>query len=267
MTQQFIIALATILVVVLGFRLLEHLRPAERGQPVSRWLFNLGYTPFILAFALILTPLLTPLFGLVLAWTNGGLFPFIVGPESSIAAQLLFTLLYAVVWDLTQYGLHRLQHAVPLLWETHKFHHDETALSAVAQARHHPTHSALAALFHLPVLVVFGGQAPHLVAAFLMFTLWGFVNHANVRVGFGPLTPVIAGPQWHRIHHSIRDEHRDRNFAVLFPVIDMMFGTYYRPARDEYPPTGIEGEPVGSLRAGTVEPLAAWYRMARASRA
>jgi sterol desaturase/sphingolipid hydroxylase (fatty acid hydroxylase superfamily) len=226
----------------------------------------LGYTPFILGFVLLLNPLLTPLFAAALAYSGGGLLPIVVRPDSSLAAHVLFALFYAFVWDLTQYGLHRMQHAVPVLWETHKFHHDEVALSAVAQARHHPTSSLLAACFHLPVLVLFGTQAPHLVVAFLMFTLWGFVNHANVRIGFGALTPVIAGPQWHRIHHSIRDEHRDRNFAVLFPAIDMMFGTYYRPRPDEYPPTGLAGERLPSLRAATVEPFLGWYRMLRPAR-
>jgi sterol desaturase/sphingolipid hydroxylase (fatty acid hydroxylase superfamily) len=168
---------------------------------------------------------------------------------------------YAFVWDLTQYAFHRLQHATPALWATHRFHHDETALSAVAQARHHPTSTVLAALFHLPVLILLGAQVPHLVAAFLMFTLWGFVNHANLRIGFGPMTPVIAGPQWHRIHHSIRDEHRDRNFAALFPVIDVMFGTYWHPRHGEYPPTGVREPHVPSLRAATVDPFVAWYRM------
>lgn len=263
MATQYALTLTTVLALVLLFRLLEWVMPAERGQPAERWWFNLGYTPFILGFALLLNPLLTPLFAAVIGRTGGGLVPVVVGPDSAIWIQILFTLAYAFAWDLTQYAFHRLQHAVPALWETHRFHHDETAISAVAQARHHPISTLLAAMFHLPVLVLFGSQAPHLIAAFLMFTLWGFVNHANVRIGFGPLTPVIAGPQWHRIHHSIREEHRDRNFAVLFPAIDIMFGTYCRPRAGEYPPTGLPEPRVPSIHAGTIEPFVGWYRMLR----
>ena len=261
MLDQYLTAAATVLALALAFALVERLRPAEPGQPARRWLFNLGYTPFILAFVFLLGPLAAPFYAAVLARTGGGLLPVFVDQNSDLAANALFALAYAFAWDLSQYALHRLQHAVPALWETHRFHHDEIAVSAVAQARVHPTSYVLALLFHLPVLVLFGPQAPHFAAAFLMFTLWGFVNHANVRVGFGALTPVIAGPQWHRIHHSLRAEHRDRNFAVLFPVIDRVFGTYYRPAREEYPPAGIEGEGIGSLRAATVEPFLAWARM------
>lgn len=263
MLANYLSVLGSVLLMTLGFFALERIAPAERGQPVRGWLFNLAYTPFILAFAIALGVVAAPFFAFVIALTGGGLLPVFVGPDSGLAAHALFALAYAFAWDLSQYALHRLQHAVPLLWETHKFHHDETELNAAAQARVHPTSYVLAALFHVPVLVLFGPQAPHFVAAFLMFRLWGFVNHANLRIGLGPLTPLIAGPQWHRIHHSIRDEHRDRNFAVLFPVIDLMFGTYWRPRKREYPPSGLTGERVPSVRAATVEPFIGWYEMLR----
>ena len=42
----------------------------------------------------------------------------------------------------------------------------------------------------------------------------------------------------HELHHSRLPEHRDRNFAPLFPFLDRVFGTYCEPRRDEYPPTG-----------------------------
>ncbi len=94
-----------------------------------------------------------------------------------------------------------------------------------------------------------------------MFRLWGYFNHANIRLNLGVLTPVISGPQWHRIHHSIRPEHRNRNFATFFPVIDIIFGTYYRPAPDEYPETGLsDGDTVGFLQDVTYEPLRVWAR-------
>lgn len=129
--------------------------------------------------------------------------------------------------------------------------------------RVHMLSYVVAFLFYLPVVMVFGVQPPSAIAAFLMFTLWGFVNHANLRVSFGPLTPIVSGPQWHRIHHSILPEHQGRNFAVLFPVIDIIFGTYYRPARDEYPPTGVAGRRVPWLEAATYGPLLGWRRLAR----
>jgi sterol desaturase/sphingolipid hydroxylase (fatty acid hydroxylase superfamily) len=96
---------------------------------------------------------------------------------------------------------------------------------------------------------------------FVMFRLWGFVNHANIRIPLGVATPLLSGPQWHRIHHSTMTEHQDKNFATLFPFIDILFGTYYLPLRNDFPPTGLrDAEQSSALREATVGPFAAWYR-------
>lgn len=77
------------------------------------------------------------------------------------------------------------------------------------------------------------------------------------------LYAVVFNPAYTRVSDSVRRGHRDRNFAAFFPFIDILLGTYRRPAADEYPPTGLPGETPGGLRAATVGPLRAWYNMAR----
>jgi sterol desaturase/sphingolipid hydroxylase (fatty acid hydroxylase superfamily) len=258
---QFAILVALVLALSTGFLVLERLLPAEKGQPFRSWLFNVAYAPFILAIIFMLGPVLTVSSRFVAEWTGGGLLPAFGAAGSSVPAQIGFALSYAIGFDLWQYAMHRLQHRSKWLWETHRFHHDDTALNASTQTRVHPTSYLLSVVFHLPVVLLFGLRAPHAIAVFLMFTLWGFINHTNLRVGLGPLTPVIAGPQWHRIHHSVLKEHRDKNFAVLFPFIDMLFGTYYRPRPGEYPPTGVGGTQLRPIEAATVAPFRAWRRM------
>ena len=71
--------------------------------------------------------------------------------------------------------------------------------------------------------------------------------HANVRVGFGRFWWLLSSPQYHRIHHSIRGEHRNKNFAVWFPLYDVMFGTAWRPRPGEFPETGIDGIEVSNM--------------------
>ena len=267
MLREYVTLVGSVILISLVFRGLERFAPAERGQPHSSWLFNLAYTPFLLLCAVLLyVVVFSSGYARVSAYTGGGLLPRFAGEGSGAAAHVLFALVYFVIWDFCQYALHRLQHAVPLLWETHKFHHSETALNSATQAKVHALSLVLAHVFHLPVIVLFGLRTPHFVAAFLMFRLWGFFNHMNVRVGLGPFTPLVSGPQWHRLHHSIRAEHLDKNFATFFPLIDILFGTYRRPAAGEYPPTGLAGEPPGRVQEATVAPLRAWYRMARARR-
>jgi sterol desaturase/sphingolipid hydroxylase (fatty acid hydroxylase superfamily) len=65
------------------------------------------------------------------------------------------------------------------------------------------------------------------VAPFL--TLYAIFLHARLDWDFGPLRAVIATPVFHRWHHSRQKEAMDKNFAGLFPVWDILFGTYYMP--------------------------------------
>jgi sterol desaturase/sphingolipid hydroxylase (fatty acid hydroxylase superfamily) len=256
----------TVVLLSAVFFVLETFAPAEKSQPLRKRLFNLVYYPLYLASVLFVSFVMQPAFAQLLQVTRGGILPRVIVQPHGFIGQLLFALVFVFVWDVWQYCVHRLQHTLPLLWETHKFHHSETALNSSTQARHHLTNALLFMVLHSPLLVIFGALSPHAIAAFLMSRLWGFVNHANLRLHLGPLTPVVAGPQWHRIHHSIHGEHRDKNFAAFFPFIDIMFGTYYKPQREEYPATGLAGaEPAGAgdVREATTEPILGIYRLAR----
>jgi sterol desaturase/sphingolipid hydroxylase (fatty acid hydroxylase superfamily) len=264
MLETYLGVLASMFALSLLLLPLERLAPVENSQPTGRLLFNLLYGPFIFAFALFALLAAAPVYSSAGAAVGGGLIP--VSPGNGLWAAILFALAYGFAWDLVQYWLHRLQHRIPFLWETHRFHHEETALSAAAYPRGHFLGVVAVVLFNLPVVMLFGRQGPNALAAFLMFPSWGYFTHANLRLGFGPLTPLLVGPQWHRIHHSALPEHRDRNFSTLFPIIDIAFGTYYRPAPNEYPPTGTGGIPVGNLRGATVEPFVMWWAMVKAWR-
>jgi len=254
--------ICSVLVLTIVFYVLERLAPAE-DQTITKRLFNWSYYPLFLAWVLALQVILAPAYSYFLRVSGGGLLSKIFSPPRGFVAQLLFALLFAVVWDLWQYWIHRWQHAWPLLWETHKFHHSETALNSSAQARHHFLNAILFAVLYVPLLILFGWLTPHFVASFVMFRVWGFVNHANLRLQFGSLTPLISSPPWHRIHHSVFAQHHNKNFAAFFPFIDLLFGTYYRPLKGEYPPTGLSPEQYsGNLREATVAPFAGLYQLA-----
>jgi sterol desaturase/sphingolipid hydroxylase (fatty acid hydroxylase superfamily) len=49
--------------------------------------------------------------------------------------------------------------------------------------------------------------------------------------------------------HAANERLANRNFAAMFPLIDVIFGTYYAPQPDEYPASGLTSgkEPAGLL--------------------
>ena len=53
--------------------------------------------------------------------------------------------------------------------------------------------------------------------------------HANLNWTFGPLRYVFASPVFHRWHHTTEAEGIDKNFASTFPLLDVIFGTFYMP--------------------------------------
>ena len=53
--------------------------------------------------------------------------------------------------------------------------------------------------------------------------------HANLDWDWGPLRSFLVSPRFHRWHHTSEEEARDKNFAGLLPLWDILFGTYYMP--------------------------------------
>jgi sterol desaturase/sphingolipid hydroxylase (fatty acid hydroxylase superfamily) len=91
---------------------------------------------------------------------------------------------------------------------------------------------------------------------------WAVFIHANLRIPLGPLTAVFAGPQLHRIHHSRELKHTNKNYAAFFPIWDVLFRTYHRPAPQEWPATGLHsGENVHDLWNASVLPFRGWFKM------
>jgi sterol desaturase/sphingolipid hydroxylase (fatty acid hydroxylase superfamily) len=94
-----------------------------------------------------------------------------------------------------------------------------------------------------------------------MLTFWNYVAHMNLRLGFGPAWFILNSPQFHRVHHSCRREHYDRNFAGLFTIFDGIFRTSHVPAAGEYPPTGLEdADSPRSLAEAVLWPMRGWLR-------
>jgi len=147
-----------------------------------------------------------------------------------------------ILSDLFQYWYHRLFHQVPFLWGFHAVHHSARSMDWLAGARMHFVEVVLLrAVTSLPLFTL--GFSPTVMQAYIGFVyVYSSLLHANLRGDFDRLGHWLATPRFHHWHHAMQPI--DKNFAVHFPWIDRLFGTYHMP-RGEWPPeTGIEGDPV-----------------------
>jgi sterol desaturase/sphingolipid hydroxylase (fatty acid hydroxylase superfamily) len=155
---------------------------------------------------------------------------------------LLQLLLAIVVADIAEYFIHLALHKVPFLWRFHAVHHSSKALDWIAGSRSHFVDDTLVRGFILVPLML--GFSQSIIVAYLIFvTLHATWTHCNFRPNAKWLEKFLVMPRYHHWHHTSQKEAIDRNFAIHFPWIDRLFGTYYFP--DEWPQAyGLDGEAI-----------------------
>jgi lathosterol oxidase len=245
--------LLDLLLMTLIFSPIEVLWPAYPGQSVFRkqWLVDVVYflsthLPIQVTTFLILLPAtqLTAFLGNDTLLRATGSLPWPV--------QFFLAVLVA---DLAEYAIHRAFHKVPWMWRFHAIHHSSPALDWIAGSRSHIVDDVVVRGFILvPMMLAFSHD---MIVAYLLFVaLHATWTHCN----FGPtlkwLEPYLILPRFHHWHHTSQPEAIDKNFAIHFPWIDRIFGTYYFP-KDEWPHTyGLSNEEIPATFVGqTVHPF------------
>ena len=130
--------------------------------------------------------------------------------------------------DVMMYWIHRAFHR-PAMWKYHAVHHSSVELDWISAARFHPVNIMLGSVA-TDVVLLLAGISPNVLVFLGPFTIAhsAFV-HANLKWTLGPLRYVLAGPVFHRWHHTMADQGGEKNFASTFPVLDLLFGTFYLP--------------------------------------
>jgi sterol desaturase/sphingolipid hydroxylase (fatty acid hydroxylase superfamily) len=257
-TGWVLVGLLQLVVMLVAFRALERWRPVDpvtdraaiRVDVLYTLIHRLGLYRLGLFFAI--DPVWDALFGTlsyhgVSSWQlDQALAP--LWPGLTDTAWFAF-LAYLVVLDFIDYWLHRAQHSVGWWWGLHALHHSQRQMTMWSDNRNH----LLDDLIRDSILVVAArliGVAPGQFVAIVACTqLLESLSHANVRLWFGPVFErVLVSPRFHRLHHSIGAGHESNgrgtlgghNFAVLFPVWDVLFRTGDFSLR--YDPTGIRDQ-------------------------
>jgi len=150
--------------------------------------------------------------------------------------QLFLAMLFS---DLFQYTVHRLFHRLRYLWRFHAVHHSIQSVDWVAGSRLHIVDILITrSLSYLPIYIL-GVSMPVFYVYIVIVSLQAVGVHANIRIPFGPLRYLFVTPQYHHWHHCEDPNLYNKNFAIHFPFIDKIFGTYYLPGEEWPDSTGL----------------------------
>ena len=241
----------TLLAVVLGA--VEKLRPVEaqigdaatsakKIDVIYTMLHRLGFVPLLMF--LLLVPIVDAIDG---SLRMHDIIPFKLEdalPFLNDSPWLSF-FFYLVILDFVAYWLHRGQHQFNLWWALHSLHHSQRQMSFWSDDRNHLLDDFLVDGAFAMVALLIGVAPAQFVTIVIATRVVESLSHANLKMSFGRIGEyLLVSPRFHRVHHGIGVGHegaaRGCNFAVLFPLWDVIFRT--ANFENSYPSTGVRDQ-------------------------
>jgi len=257
-TEFFLLGLIQIALLYVVLRPLEAWRPAERWTDrravavdvIYTFLHRLGLFSLVLFF--VLDPAVDAVTGLLRLRGISNVNLDDVWPGVTSIPIVAFVL-YLVVLDFANYWIHRAQHRLRWWWALHSLHHSQRQMSLWSDDRNHLLDDLLRDAIFALLAVLIGVQPGQFVLLLLATRSLETLQHANLKLSFGRVGErLLVSPRFHRRHHAIGDghegPHRGCNFAVLFPIWDVLFrsGNF----ADGYPATGIADQLANDRQPG-----------------
>ena len=164
------------------------------------------------------------------------------------AVVALFSFMMFVMDDLTKYLVHRWMHHWPMLWAFHKVHHSAETMTPITVYRVHPAEGILYGLrsavtqgIVLSTFIFVFGNIVDLytivgvnVLVFIFHITGSNLRHSHINISYWPwLERIIISPAQHQLHHSIAEEHYDKNFGAALAVWDWLFGSLHLSEDDK----------------------------------
>lgn len=161
---------------------------------------------------------------------------------ASIPIVLQFVLFF-LLKDLIEWGIHNLLHRVPFLWHIHRHHHSITTMDWLGNFRFHYLEIVVYRTISWLPLALLGVDQAILLPIAVVSTLIGNLNHTNLRLSWGPLRYILNSPRMHIWHHDVICHKKSgQNFAIVFSIWDWLFCTAWYPRDTECPEAlGFEG--------------------------
>ena len=153
-------------------------------------------------------------------------------------------LLLFVLADFIQWNVHRWLHYSPWLWEFHKVHHSVEQMGFAAHLRYHWMETIIYKSVQYIPLSMIGFGLDDFFILHLITILIGHLNHANVKITYGPLKYVLNNPVMHLWHHAkeIPAERNGVNYGISLSLWDYLFGTAYIPNQNANEQLGFEDQ-------------------------
>ncbi len=172
-----------------------------------------------------------------------------------------------VARDGVSYTIHRTMHG-RTGWPVHAIHHSDSHVNGFTAWRVHPLELVATNLLAV-VMISWLGLPREIAGTVLVIALVHEIYiHLEVDIEHGPLRFVLASPRFHRWHHLDAEPAYNSNYANMFPIYDVLFGTYREPRP--------MAAPIGAASAGVPDtdfvrlltfPFLAWGRQLRRPRA
>jgi sterol desaturase/sphingolipid hydroxylase (fatty acid hydroxylase superfamily) len=149
--------------------------------------------------------------------------------------EFIFTVLSVTFLN---YVYHRVCHH-KFFWELHKLHHSATEMNIFTASREHPLIVAISnILMATPTLLI--GISPEVLFVFLgLQGIYNMFLHSKVDL-FPAWAKFMITTKDHHIHHSSDPKHFSMNYGMVLSMWDKVFGTYYKPKKNEILKVGIE---------------------------
>jgi len=142
-------------------------------------------------------------------------------------------LVFFIINDFVQWFTHVQLHRYEFLWQFHKVHHSVEEMGFAAHLRYHWMEN----LFYKPlktlaVMIVGGFEPQHAFLIHFLSIIIGHLNHANIRITWGPFKYIFNNSVMHLYHHAKHlpeDRKNGVNFAISLSIWDYIFGKNYIP--------------------------------------
>lgn len=154
-------------------------------------------------------------------------------------------MVFFIVLDFVQWFTHILLHRIPVFWEFHKVHHSVSEMGFAAHLRYHWMENILYKPLKTFGVMILGGFEPQqaFIVHFIAITI-GHLNHANIKLTWGPLKYIFNNPVMHLYHHAKtlpKDLTNGVNFGISLSLWDYIFRTSYVPDQNGSIELGFDG--------------------------